>query len=1092
MAVLTAAQKQEQFEHVMNVLLNRHPVTSALGEALSQFYGTTYQDTDNLLTLTEADIDTMTYDVEDTSVQPATKTTKDVLRGDKALLRIFRTYHIWRAQKQDPVDPLQWKSVTADEFRQFRTTEYWTTTMTLVTPPPSTNVGSTASKTPKQLFMAGVKKDPTIYPTLKEDHQFEDWLREATAIAASHDMLDVFTDHNPTTPAEVELFAVKQTTAYAMLSMKVQTTKGKTFVREHGIDRNAQKVIQKLTAYYRASTIATIEAGERLEYITSATFGTPHSKWRGNSRTFIDHWLQQIVLYEITRTDKAEHFSDAQKQAMLENAVRAVPELRRIKETANQIAQAQGTTQTTAQRYATYVKLLQSAAEQYDKDNSTSGGRTRRTQQRSVYVHDSHTDHDHDHDIDTHVHDLMNTYDIDETPTHHLEAYNTTQHRPVRLPRHDTTGSGQPRWALDATKFQKLSREAKQLWAKMNREDQDIIVKATDLSRGDPALAVHLLQQLYSVQLSDDDPPPEVSNVLEYIAHSTTTSPDESAGTSVSSPTTDTASSGISSNDERATLHPAALVNMMQNKPRPTRKKTTTIEQNVTYVVQKGNRLADDRSSLTDRGANGGVRGDDMRMLNHCASGRTVDIEGLDYHRVGHKRVGTAAGLAHSNQGDVILIFHQYADHGKGPSIHSSIQMEAHGVHVDEKSAKVGGTQSLSITCGNLGYVFPMAIVRGLARLPLRPPTDAELDTLPHIIMTGDQEWDPTIMDSPLPVPDTTEPEPDRYRRVPFSPIGEYLQRTVAQTVLDDNVEECVLASFDKPRGATWTSALHRLTGSALTMYVSVCALLSVAYRSTTRKPPNYTMLRPMFAWLPADVIESTFDRTTQYARVPGNTILHRQYKSPIPALNVPRRDEDVASDTIFGPVPAIDNGAEMAQLYCGTDSLVTDVYGMKTLKQFVNTLEDNIRHRGAMRRLLTDSAEVKMSNRVLDILRSLYIPAWQSEPDQQNQNPAERRINTIKTRTNLLMDRVAAPPDTWLLATSYVCDLLNHTTMIPSTISPSNSLPVTRSILAFSYVFTFTRLSITVIYVTNSALIPNAVDVGLASVAMSVMNFVT
>ena len=51
------------------------------------------------------------------------------------------------------------------------------------------------------------------------------------------------------------------------------------------------------------------------------------------------------------------------------------------------------------------------------------------------------------------------------------------------------------------------------------------------------------------------------------------------------------------------------------------------------------------------------------------------------------------------------------------------------------------------------------------------------------------------------------------------------------------------------------------------------------------------------------------------------------------PRLNVPRRHESVATDTI-----------KQAQVFVGRDSLVADVYPMKSGKQFVNTLEDNIR----------------------------------------------------------------------------------------------------------------------------------------------------
>ena len=73
--------------------------------------------------------------------------------------------------------------------------------------------------------------------------------------------------------------------------------------------------------------------------------------------------------------------------------------------------------------------------------------------------------------------------------------------------------------------------------------------------------------------------------------------------------------------------------------------------------------------------------------------------------------------------------------------------------------------------------------------------------------------------------------------------------------------------------------------------------------------------------------------------------------------MNIPIRHEPVATDTIFSDTPAVDSGVKQAQVFVGRDSLVADVYPMKSVKQFVNTLEDNIRRRGAMDKLLSDSA---------------------------------------------------------------------------------------------------------------------------------------
>ena len=143
--------------------------------------------------------------------------------------------------------------------------------------------------------------------------------------------------------------------------------------------------------------------------------------------------------------------------------------------------------------------------------------------------------------------------------------------------------------------------------------------------------------------------------------------------------------------------------------------------------------------------------------------------------------------------------------------------------------------------------------------------------------------------------------------------------------------------------------------------------------------------------------------------------------------MNVPRRHESVATETIFSDTPAVDCGVKQAQVFVGRDSLVADVYPMKSGKQVVNTLEDNIRRRGAMDKLLSDSAKTEISKKVMGILRAYHISNWHSEPYHQNQNPAEWRYRTIKSWTNTVMNRSGKPANCWLLCIIYVCYILNH-----------------------------------------------------------------
>lgn len=58
-----------------------------------------------------------------------------------------------------------------------------------------------------------------------------------------------------------------------------------------------------------------------------------------------------------------------------------------------------------------------------------------------------------------------------------------------------------------------------------------------------------------------------------------------------------------------------------------------------------------------------------------------------------------------------------------------------------------------------------------------------------------------------------------------------------------------------------------------------------------------------------------------------------------------------------------------MAQLYVGTQSFVADCYGMKSQKSFIHSLFDIIHDRGAPTKLVSDRAQVKISNKANEIL---------------------------------------------------------------------------------------------------------------------------
>ena len=117
----------------------------------------------------------------------------------------------------------------------------------------------------------------------------------------------------------------------------------------------------------------------------------------------------------------------------------------------------------------------------------------------------------------------------------------------------------------------------------------------------------------------------------------------------------------------------------------------------------------------------------------------------------------------------------------------------------------------------------------------------------------------------------------------------------------------------------------------------------------------DWETLQRYFGWASVDLVEKTLQVTTQMGRLSNAIHLKKHYHSPNPALNVRRHQEPVATDYVYADVPAVDDGSMGAQIFVSTESEVCDKQGLKSPKQFVNSLEDNIRKRGAMDKLLSD-----------------------------------------------------------------------------------------------------------------------------------------
>jgi len=383
-----------------------------------------------------------------------------------------------------------------------------------------------------------------------------------------------------------------------------------------------------------------------------------------------------------------------------------------------------------------------------------------------------------------------------------------------------------------------------------------------------------------------------------------------------------------------------------------------------------------------------------------------------------------------TDKGPVILILQNCAYHGLNWTLHSAGQIEWHQNEACDTSVKVGGRQVINTADG---HCIPINVVRGLPCIQMEPNAVEELvDTLPHVTLTQGGEWDPTVLDHMLTDDDDwvskVKQDEDQECDSPFNNRGEHEHKEPVRAGV--SIENPTGPPSEDPDDIEVNFHADNATRQACQACQEASDLNKTHVHEgegmpddevetveeeedetkedieanappveTKPTPIDYSKHRRQFLHVPIEKIRKTFAATTQNAAsVACGPKANQTLKSPNPALNIRRRKEAAATDSIFADVPAVDApGCTGAQMFVGRSSLFADCYGCCSVSEFPYTLLDNIRERGAMDTLMTCHANYEMSAKVKDILRALVIGHWKSKPHYQHQNFVEHRWGRVK-----------------------------------------------------------------------------------------------
>ena len=410
----------------------------------------------DLISLTESKIEKLTF--------KSGNKNHTLSLGNQSLIQLFNSYCRTELKKgMKLTEPGGFMNIKKSVFDDFRIScddsqLLKQSPQEIVHTSSSTPTSKTYAPTLVDTFRKGVKRDTTLYPTLKRPDKWDSFKREFYAIARSHNVHDILDPaYKPSSNDEKELFEEQQAFMYAVLIKNLTLDQGQKLVRSHVGD--AQKIFSLLSQEMEKSTRADLDADDLMNYVITSRVND--GTWKGSLETYIIHWQEQVRKLHTLGTRK---FQESTLKKFLQNALCVVDEFESVTITEDMTYIQQGQAKLT---YAQYLEAVLAIAKRLDKKNQAHAIKPRRSP-RNVYYHDQEDEEMEFYDA---VSDTLNDL---ETPTYGI---NTTLYEM-------NAASHKPGSRLPGKAWHDLSLSGQRTWDTLNDEDKTNIIKQLSSQQG--------------------------------------------------------------------------------------------------------------------------------------------------------------------------------------------------------------------------------------------------------------------------------------------------------------------------------------------------------------------------------------------------------------------------------------------------------------------------------------------------------------------------------------------------------------------------------------------------------------------------------
>ena len=214
-------------------------------------------------------------------------------------------------------------------------------------------------------FKRGIRRDISAYPTLKDEKYYESFKRSVLVTARAHDCEEIFQPtFRPRGDADsLELFRLKNDFMYSVFNKCLLSDMGKTIVRKHLDNMNAQRVWEEFATHMTTPSKGKAEKHRLHTYVTTTVLD---KSWKGTNEQFILHFNEQFrQLDEVSPPEESLPYTT--RLTLLQTAVHNIPELRMV-ETMEEFTSLSSSTPGPTMGYDNYLTFLQNACIRYDSN----------------------------------------------------------------------------------------------------------------------------------------------------------------------------------------------------------------------------------------------------------------------------------------------------------------------------------------------------------------------------------------------------------------------------------------------------------------------------------------------------------------------------------------------------------------------------------------------------------------------------------------------------------------------------------------------------------------------------------------------------